>query len=106
MICRNCNHNATRIKVVQGVDQCAYCTDMNETGGSKVDGSITRNSFRIREQQKQYASDLTPPYSYDKASRRVKANKDFITRFPEKVSDTFTGKELKDIGVTKLKGKS
>lgn len=79
---------------------------MNETGGSKVDGSITRNSSRIREQQKQFQSDLIPPYTWDKASKKAKPNSEFIKLFPNQAEKTFTSSELKSVGVTKLKGKT
>lgn len=103
MICRNCNNSTNRLRVVNGVDQCSNCSAMNETGGSKVDGSITRNSFRVREQQKQMQGDMTPPYSYDKNKRKVVPNKDFIKLFPDQAQKTFSNEEFKSVGVTKLK---
>lgn len=106
MICRTCQSNTNRIRVIDGQDRCGNCSSMHETGGSKVDGSITRNSFRIREQQQSYKSDLTPPHVYDKASKKLKVNTEFVKLFPDQASKTFTSKELKDVGVTKLKGRS
>lgn len=103
MICRNCKTNSNRIKVIDGKDYCSNCAELTATGGSHIDGSITRNSFRIREQQKQYQADLTPAWVYDKHSKKVKANKDFVQMFPEQASKTYTDKELKDVGVTKIK---
>ncbi len=105
MKCRTCNFNSGRIKVIDGIDVCTNC-GLVETGGSKVDGSITRNSLRIREQQKQYESDLTPPYTYSKAQRKAVPNDKFIQLFPEQASKTFTSSELKSVGITKLKGKT
>lgn len=78
---------------------------MTETGGSHIDGSITRNSFRVRDQQRQYQSDLTQPWVYNKASRKGVVNPDFVKLFPEQASKTFTNTELKSAGITKLKGK-
>lgn len=106
MTCRNCNKQARRIKVIDGIDHCAECSYMQETGGSKVDGSITRNSFRVREQQKQYAGDIQPPYIYDKATRKPKPNPDFIRLYTDRVDKTYTADELKSVGITKLKGKT
>lgn len=105
MICRNCNTKTNRIKVIDGKDYCGNCANLTETGGSKVDGSITRNSFRIREQQQQYKSDLTPPHVWNKNSRKLDVNEDFVKLFPEQAQKTFTDKELKSVGITKLKGK-
>lgn len=106
MICRNCsNLHANRIKVVNGMDICPAC-GLVETGGSKIDGSVTRNSFRIREQQKQYASDLEPPYTWDKAKHKAVPNSNFIRNFPQQAEKTFTQAELKSVGVTKLEGKA
>lgn len=104
MVCRTCDTNSSRIRVVDGVDVCTNC-GLVETAGSKIDGSMTRNSFRVREQQQQYKADLTPPHVYDKASKKLVANKEFVKLFPEQAQKTFTTKEFKDIGITKLKGK-
>lgn|SRR3990167_8494346 len=104
MRCRTCGNNSHRILVIDGTDVCSNC-GLQETGGAKVDGSITRNSSRIREQQQAYKSDLTPPHVYDKASRKLKVNTDFVKLFPEQATKTFTNAELKDVGITKLKGK-
>ncbi len=103
--CRNCEAKASRIKVINGIDQCGNCSSMTETGGSKIDGSITRNSARIRVQQKQFEGDMQPPYVYDKAKRRGVPNKNFIKNFPDQAQKTFTTDEFKSVGVTKLKGK-
>lgn len=105
VLCRTCGGSASRIKVIDGVDICTNC-GLVETGGSKIDGSITRNSFRIREQQKQYASDLEPPYTWDKAKHKAVPNSNFIRNFPKQAEKTFTLVELKSVGVTKLKGKA
>lgn len=105
MLCRTCKTNSSRIVVISGIDTCTNC-GLIETAGSKVDGSVTRNSFRVREQQQQYKADLTPAWSYDKHSKKVKPNTEFIKQFPDQAEKTFTNKELKDVGITKLKGKS
>lgn len=104
MICQTCSFNSSRIKVIDGVDVCINC-GLQETGGVKVDGSITRNSFRVREQQKQFEGDMTPPYMYDKTKRKPVPNEKFIKLFPGQAEKTFTSQELKSVGVTKLKGK-
>lgn len=106
MRCRTCDYQSTRIKVINGKDYCGNCTTMTETGGSKIDGSITRNSARIRQQQKQYEADLQPPYEWSKSQRKAIPSKQFIQNFPDQVSKTFTTKELESVGVTKLKGKT
>lgn len=105
MICRSCKSTTNRIKVIDGVDYCNNCTDMTETGGAKVDGSITRNSFRVRDQQRHYQSDMTPPYVYDKSKRRGVVNPDFVKLFPKEAEKTFTSQELKSAGISRLKGK-
>ena len=104
MICRTCHANSGRIKVIDGKDYCSSCSLISETGGSKIDGSITRNSFRVRQQQQEYKADLTPPHIYDKASKKLKVNSDFVKLFPEQSTKTFTNDEFKQIGINKLKG--
>lgn len=106
MICRTCNTKSSRIKVIDGADYCNNCANLTETGGLHIDGSITRNSFRVREQQQAYKSDLTPPHVWNKNSRKLDVNKDFVKLFPEQAQKTFTNDELKSVGITKLKGKA
>ena len=104
MKCLSCGNNSHRILVINGTDVCSNC-GLQETGGAKIDGSITRNSSRIREQQQAYKSDLTPAWTYDKNKRRTVPSTDFVKLFPEQATKTFTNAELKDVGITKLKGK-
>lgn len=104
MLCQTCMNDSSRIRVVDGKETCTNC-GLVETGGSKIDGSITRNSFRIRQQQKQHQADLTPPWVYNKSKRRGTANPEFIKMFPNQAEKTFTQKELREVGITKLKGK-
>jgi hypothetical protein len=104
MICQTCYTPAGRIKVIDGKDHCRNCSSISETGGSKIDGSITRNSFRVRQQQQEYKADLTPPHVYDKASKKLKVNKDFVKLFPEQSTKTFSNEEFKQVGINKLKG--
>lgn len=107
MTCNTCHFtSASRIKVINGIDYCNNCTSMTVTGGSKVDGAITRNSQRIREQQKQFAADFIPPYTYDKAKHKGVVNKEFVNAYPEQAAKTFTSQELQSVGVIKIKGKA
>lgn len=105
MLCRSCSHNSRRIMVVNGIDRCPNCALMTDTGGASVDGSITRNSHRVRIQQREMAEDMQPAYVYDKTTRKVVPNKQFIQSFPNEVNKTFTNDELKSVGITKLKGR-
>lgn len=105
MKCRNCNRSGSRIVVVDGEDNCTRCSGIGETGGTKVDGLITRGATRIREQQRAYEKDFTPPHVYDKAKKKVVPNTAFIQAFPTQASKTFTSDEMKSVGVTKLTGK-
>ena len=102
MLCKTCNTKSNRIKVINGQDYCGYCSSISETGGAKIDGSITRNSFRIREQQRAMSSDMEPPHIYDKASRKPIANPNFIRNFPNEAKKTFTKEELKKANAEKL----
>ncbi len=106
MICHNCQSATNRVRVVNGKDHCTNCSSLSVTGGSRIDGSITRNSFRVREQQKQMQGDMTPPYTYDKHKHKVVPSRDFIKLFPEQAEKTFSNEEFKSVGVTKLEAKT
>lgn len=101
MICRSCNLSSNRIKVIAGADVCTHC-GLVETGGSKVDNLITRNSFRVREQQKQMAGDMVTPWTYDKQRKKVVVNQEFIRNFPDQAKKTFSDSELKASNNAKL----
>lgn len=101
MICPNCQQPTNRMVIRAGFKGCAECWGMGATGGTKTDGILTRNSDRIRQQQLQYEGDTIPPHSFDKGSRKVVPNPDFVDRYPEQVSNYFTEGEIRKAGYSK-----
>ena len=103
MICRSCKKVAYHIKVFDGIEICENCGGFSVAGGTKTDGLLTRNSFRVRRDSIMYEGDTLPPHEYDKHERKIKPREDFIKRFPNRVSDTYNQKELDRAGYKKLK---
>lgn len=102
MRCDNCHSLTSRIKVIGGQEYCTNCYPMSESGGTKIDGLITRNSFRIRTEQENHKADFIQPHAYDKNTRSLEPSADFIKRYPQHAHNYFTAQELKQAGYPKL----
>ncbi len=103
MRCSTCNSETSHIRVVNGVECCPNCTSMSEAGGTRTDGLLSRNSFRIRHDSIMNEGDTLPPHAYNKHSRKVEPRDDFVRRFPDKAPDYFSRQELDKAGYKKLK---
>lgn len=108
MICQSCMKKSNHIILAQGIngkyyEVCPFCAGFSEAGGTKSDGLLVRNSFRIRRNAVMNEGDTLPPHVYDKQLRKIRPREDFIKRFPERINDTYTQKELDDAGLSKLK---
>lgn len=68
----------------------------------KIDNLFTRTSERVRRQQEKYASDFVQPHIYDKHSRKLKINPDFIKLYPQSVYLYANREQLKKEGYEKL----
>ncbi len=102
MICPNCNQPTNRMIYRAGGKACAVCWGLSEAGGVKLDGSLTRNSYRIREQQRRFEADIITPHIYDKTTKKMVPNPDFINIHTEKVGNFFKQGELEQAGYTKI----
>lgn len=102
MICPACNKPAARMIYRARRMACANCWGVSEAAGAQVDGANTRNSFRIREQQRRFEADMIPPHTYDKASKKVIPNPDFIKLYPDKIDNYFEQTELEQAGYDKI----
>lgn len=102
MICQRCNSSTSRLIYRGSTMACASCWGLSEAGGPKIDGTLTRNSFRIREQQRQYEADIITPHIYDSVSKKVVPNPDFIKQHTDKVANFFDQKELEGAGYQKI----
>jgi len=96
MICATCHNEARRILVTaSGKEACPNCVPgLSEAGGSKTDGILTRNSFRIKQDQAHHEGDMIQPHAYNKASKRVELNEDFVKMYPEQLGSTYNENEL------------
>jgi hypothetical protein len=110
MICQGCHRNSNHIKsyFVDGIllELCSSCGHFSEAGGTKTDGLLTRNSFRVRKQSLEYEGDMLLPHKYDKISRKVVPNDDFLKKYPDKAGEYFKQRELDKAGYSKLKAKN
>lgn len=102
MKCCNCGHKTNRIFLDSYGERCPFCSSMSEGGGPKIDGILTRNSPRIRAQQSKYEGDFVQPHTYDRVSKRVDINPDFIKLYPKNARDFYSDKEINRAKLNKL----
>lgn len=109
MICANCQKEANHIKgyLIDGqlVELCSHCGNFSEAGGTKTDGLLSRNSLRVRYDSIKHEGDTVLPHRYDKMSKKVVPNEDFLKLYPDKAGEYFKQKELDKAGYSKLKAK-
>lgn len=96
MRCPACKAESARVKYVDGQWWCHECGNYSEAGGVKVDGILTRHSFRVRDQQRRYEGDFVQPEVYNKSRRKLETNPDFIRLYPHRAKDTYKNEDLKD----------
>lgn len=89
MKCDTCQNESRFIKVVDGVEHCPNCAGFSEAGGTRVDGVITRGSFRVRSENIKFEKDFILPHKYDKASKKIVENPDFAKAYPNKAKELF-----------------
>ena len=101
MTCPQCEKPTSRLTVYEHGSACANCLGKSESGGPKLDGSVTRSSFRVRDQQRTNEGDFITPHVFDKVQKKAVPNPDFIEKYPNQVKNYFTKKDLKQAGYSK-----
>ena len=102
MICPVCNQVTSRMRVYEGgIKACANCLGISEAAGFKIDGSLTRTSQRVRDQQRTHERDMIPPHVFDHNTKTLKPNPDFIKNYPDKLASNFNQRELEKTGMSR-----
>lgn len=103
MVCLNCGNETNRIMQAEdGSEICPNCSGLTQSGGAKIDGIITRNSWRIRRNQSRFEGDQVQPHIWDKTKRRLVVNPDFVKLYPKQVKNFFNDDEMTKDGYSKL----
>lgn len=102
MICPNCQSVTSRIIMRSGQKACAKCWGLSEAAGARIDGTLTRSSSRIRDQQRTHEGDIIMPHVFDPVTKQLKPNEDFIKQHPDKIATNYTPEELKKAGHSKV----
>lgn len=102
MVCPNCQSETTSVTIRTEGTFCHECLGVAETSGARVDNTMARNSFRVREQQQNHEGDTLPPHRYNRETRQAEPNPDFIDRFPDMAHHHYSSDELKKAGHDKL----
>jgi hypothetical protein len=103
MVCTNCGHDTNRILMSEdGQEICPNCSGLAQAGGAKIDGILTRNSWRVRRNQSRFEGDQVQPHVWDKNKRRLVVNPDFARLYPKQVKSFFSDDEMRKDGYSKL----
>ena len=95
MICATCGKKTRHIKVIRGQECCQNCSSIKEAGGPRIDGLITRNSLRIRTDSVKYEGDFIHPHRYNRDTKKVEPNPEFIKLHSENAGNFFEKEDLK-----------
>jgi hypothetical protein len=101
MICPINNHPTSRLIIRNGRKACAGHWGLSESGGTKIDGALTRSSDRVLQQQHTNEGDLIMPHTFNASMNRWEPNPDFIDRYAEQLPNYFTQDELEGAGYSK-----
>jgi Zn-finger nucleic acid-binding protein len=104
MICSTCNSQTSHVKYIDGRDYCPNCGGFKETGGPKISSILTRNSFRVRSESIKHEQDFILPHAYSKSEGKLKINDEFVKKYPDKVGEYYSDKEITKQGYKKLPG--
>lgn len=102
MKCAGCNTESNYIRMVDGHETCTDCGGFSAASGHKLDGVLTRNSHRVRRQQSRYEGDFVQPHTYNKNTRRMELNPDFVKLYPDKVKDYVKPQDMVRSGFNEL----
>lgn len=102
MICANCGANTTHVKITLAGEVCPKCGGFAEASGARTDNAAGSSSFRIRQQQHANEGDMLPAHFYNKETRRIQPNPEFIKRFPDTAKYHYSPDELRKAGMPKM----
>lgn len=99
MICDNCKTESSHIKYYPKIgERCPNCSDIKEN--TNTEGILTRT--RVRMDSLKFEGDLLPPRKYDKVTKKIIPNEDFIKRYGTNAKNFLTKDEVKKAGFSKL----
>ncbi len=103
MVCGNCSKQSNYVKLYSnGQERCHHCGGFSEAGGARVDGILTRQTFRVRSESYKNEGDTILPHKYSKITKRLEPNPDFVKQYPDRVGDYFDEGEITRAGLPKL----
>jgi len=107
MICSTCKKQCYRIKVNYGFETCENCGSFSITGGAvNIHKILIRQ--RSRHDMLKHEGDTINPWAYDKHSKQVKPNEDWVKRNADSADVYYNESDLDHLPglkkkVTKLK---
>lgn len=101
-VCTNCSNLSSHFKFLNGGWVCSNCGGFEELSGPRVDGTITRNSHRVRTQQEENEGDLIVPHVWDKDLRKEVINPEFVKKYPDKLHYYHKPQDMAKNGLPRL----
>lgn len=102
MTCATCKTTSSRIYYRAGQEVCHHCGGFSEGGGTNTSNLLTRNSLRIRTQAVKNEGDFITPHIFNKATRKMEINQDFIKHYPAQTKEYYRPHEYAKAGMPKL----
>lgn len=103
MICSTCNSETSHVKVVHSIEYCSNCSGISENRATE--DIITRASSRIRIESVKYEGDMLNPQKYDKSTKKVVPNEEFLKLHGIRAKNFFSESDLNVGGYRKLSRK-
>lgn len=101
MICGGCGAEVSHIVVNKGKERCHKCSRMSEN--RFTEDIMTRN--RVRMESLKFEKDLLTPQVYDKATKKIVPNEEFLKANGARSKNFFKKEDLDRLGYNKLSQK-
>jgi len=100
--CPKCNKRSALFHGTFGVVFCKQCQDNAKIYHKGKPLNLTEGSERIRKQREEYHDDFLQPHAYNKSSRKLEINREFVNKYPDKAHLYYSPDEMKQAGLPKL----
>ena len=100
--CPRCGIKPAEVHPQYGVIWCRDCRAKVETYSKGKPRNLTEGSERIKKQREKHHDDLIQPHTYNKTSKKLEINPEFVDKYPDKVHNFFSPEEIKRAGYSRL----
>lgn len=102
ILCPKCGKVPAVIHSIFGVVWCTDCQAKAENYHHGKPLNLTESSDRIKKQREQMHDDLLQPHTYNKNSKKMEVNPEFVRVYPDRAGLYYTEQEMKQAGMPGL----